>query len=243
MNQTLKRGYLTLLVLLLLVAVVLLVLHLSQSSKPGSRNISQEEFEQLVSRYEDTLARQALKADSLRRSQYRRNYRTNNNPYPSAPRYSREAQPAQINRDTAAHQLRRYEKPTITLDLNNADTLDLQQLRGIGPAYARRICNYRTKLGGFYSKEQLREVYGMTEELYNRVAPHLTIDTTTLVKLNLNAATFKELNNHPYLDYHQVKAIMQYRQKCGKFNKKEDLLKVNLIDQETYNKINPYIML
>lgn len=243
MNQTLKRGYLTLLVLLLLVIVVLLILRLSQSNRTASKNISQEEFEQLVNQYEDTLALQAIKADSIRRSQYKRNYSDNYRTHKPSSHNSGEIQPTQINRDTTNHQPRKYERTPITLNLNSADTLDLQQLRGIGPAYARRICNYRNRLGGFCSKEQLREVYGMTEELYNQVATHLAIDTTSLVKLNLNTATFKQLNSHPYLDFYQVKAIMQYRQKCGRFSKKEDLLKVDLIDQETYNKINPYITL
>ena len=49
---------------------------------------------------------------------------------------------------------------SIIIELNNADTLSLTQIIGIGPSFAKRICSYRDKLGGYLYKEQLKEVYG-----------------------------------------------------------------------------------
>src|SRR5574344_521719 len=67
------------------------------------------------------------------------------------------------------------EKKTLSIDLNTCDSLDLQLLPGIGVVFSRRIVLYRQKLGGYVSKEQLMEVYGMTGQLYNSIAPNLTL--------------------------------------------------------------------
>jgi len=35
------------------------------------------------------------------------------------------------------------------VDINTADSVKLKMLRGIGPAIAKRIIDYRNRLGGF----------------------------------------------------------------------------------------------
>ena len=131
---------------------------------------------------------------------------------------------------------------TKKIELNTADTSDLKELRGIGSGYAKRIVKYRQQLGGFYKPEQLLEVYGFSQELYEKVAPNITIDGDELRKINLNTATIDQLKRHPYLDYYQAKAIVNYREKYGKFTTVNDLLKTNLIYQETFDKIKPYLV-
>lgn len=131
---------------------------------------------------------------------------------------------------------------TKKIELNTADTSDLKELRGIGSGYAKRIVKYRQQLGGFYKPEQLLEVYGFSQELYEKVAPNITIDGDEVRKINLNTATIDQLKRHPYLDYYQAKAIVNYREKYGKFATVNDLLKTNLIYQETFDKIKPYLV-
>ncbi|MBR5027803.1 MAG: helix-hairpin-helix domain-containing protein [Bacteroidales bacterium] len=131
---------------------------------------------------------------------------------------------------------------TKKIELNTADTSDLKELRGIGSGYAKRIVKYRERLGGFCKPEQLLEVYGFTPELYEKVAPNITIDGDELRKINLNTATIDQLKRHPYLDYYQAKAIVNYREKYGKFSTVNDLLKANLIYPETFEKIKPYLV-
>lgn len=97
------------------------------------------------------------------------------------------------------------------LELNSADTLQLQDLKGIGPGFARRIVAYRDKLGGYYAKEQLMEVYGFTDKLYNLVKDHITVDATKIQKLKVNELTIAELKRHPYISYYEAKAIVDYR--------------------------------
>jgi len=132
-------------------------------------------------------------------------------------------------------------KTSRTIELNAADTAELQQLWGIGPVLSARIVRYRNLLGGFTSKEQLREVYGLADSVYLRIAPQLSVDTSRLQRLDINTATYGQLLRHPYLDKHQVAAIVRLREKQGAFQSLDDLHQIPIIEQETYNKIIPYL--
>ncbi|MBQ6732199.1 MAG: helix-hairpin-helix domain-containing protein [Paludibacteraceae bacterium] len=119
-----------------------------------------------------------------------------------------------IGRITDSPKYKPYTKRTereVMLELNSADTLQLQELRGIGPGFARRIVKYREKLGGYYAKEQLMEIYGFTEELYGKVAPHITVDASKIRRLDVNAHGIAELKLHPYISFYEAKAIVEYR--------------------------------
>ncbi|MDE7150206.1 MAG: helix-hairpin-helix domain-containing protein, partial [Bacteroidales bacterium] len=116
-----------------------------------------------------------------------------------------------------------YRKKTFTVDLNLGDTLDFQQLRGIGPAYARRIVAYRERLGGFVDKRQLLEVWGVDSALYDRIAPSLELTSAPgqavrpIRPLCINRMSVQELKQHPYLDYYQAKEIVRFRERYGAF--------------------------
>jgi competence ComEA-like helix-hairpin-helix protein len=127
------------------------------------------------------------------------------------------------------------------LELNTADTSDLQQLHGIGPVFSKRIVKYRNLLGGYCSKEQLMEVYGLEQELYDKLKHHIVVDTSKVSKLNINTADIDDLKRHPYLDYYQAKAVVEYRQKIGAFKTINDLRHIVLIDNNTFEKIKPYL--
>lgn len=129
----------------------------------------------------------------------------------------------------------------VTVELNSADSLDLVQLYNIGPSFAKRILKYRNLLGGFVSKEQLWEVYGMDSVRYNDIAPYVTINPEGVTLMDLNSATIDQLKRHPYLDYYQAKAIVRMREQAGLFKNIEDLRKVSIIDNETYTKLIPYL--
>lgn len=128
------------------------------------------------------------------------------------------------------------------VELNSADSLDLVQLYGIGPSYAKRILKYRDLLGGFVSKSQLWEVYGMDSVRYNLIAPHITVDAQNIRRMDINSAALDQLKRHPYIDYYQAKAIVQTRERAGLFAHIDDLKQVGLIDNESFNKIYPYLI-
>ena len=102
------------------------------------------------------------------------------------------------------------------IDLNTADTTILKQLPGIGAAYAKWIVDYREKLGGYCETEQLLEVYRMDTNRFNEIERFIKIDSTFIPKrLRINNDAFKGLLKHPYLEYDDVKKIVNYREQKG----------------------------
>ena len=131
------------------------------------------------------------------------------------------------------------EQPMV--ELNTADSAQLDALRGIGPVLARRIIAYREMLGGFYSVEQLREIRSLPSETYASLYGQFYIDTTKITKIDLNDFKYKQLSRHPYMSVTQLNSIMNYKKLMGKFESVSDLQKYKLIDTLTYDKISPYL--
>jgi len=143
------------------------------------------------------------------------------------------------------YQKKEFEKiKKITLiEINSASESDLTQLNGVGESYAKRICKYREILGGFYSKEQLLEVYGMDTTRYNQFVHQFFIDTSIVVKNDLNTITYNDLIKRQYLNKYQVQAILKYRELKGHYNQLDELIENNLVPESVYNKIKPYLII
>ena len=135
-----------------------------------------------------------------------------------------------------------YPKKSLSFELNTADSLDLVQLYNIGPVIARRILKYRSLLGGYVRKEQLREVYGIDSARYNDIAPHLTVDPSRITPIDINTTDIDRLKRHPYLDYYQAKAIIRLREEKGAYAGVRDILNIPIIDSETFTRIEPYLI-
>ena len=135
--------------------------------------------------------------------------------------------------------------PSITkfLELNTIDSLELISINGIGPFYASQIINYRNKLGGFYKREQLMEIWKMKEETYQILMESLIIDTSTLQKIHLNTVSFEKLKNHPYLSYSQANSIVKMRTQLGRFDSIISIKKSKLINDDTFLRVRPYLSL
>lgn len=130
------------------------------------------------------------------------------------------------------------EKVQPFIELNTADTLALLRVKGIGNTYAKRILKYRHVLGGYTRVEQLKEVYGMTEEHYEIIKNQVYTNAANLQKLNLNKDDFKMLNKHPYLSYEKTKVIFEWRRKT---NISPANIREVLNDDVLYQKLNPYL--
>ena len=77
----------------------------------------------------------------------------------------------------------------------------------------------------------------------NHFKKQTEIDTTLIKKININAATFDQLYSHPYINYKQSKAIVNYRLQHGQFADVKDIQKIVLIDSNLFRKIAPYLKL
>ena len=145
-------------------------------------------------------------------------------------------------RPDASGSARRTEVSTPkVIEINSADSAQLEGLKGIGPAFASRIYRYRDRLGGFYSKSQLREVYGIDSLKYAEIKDQIDIDPSSVKKININTAVFDDLKRHPYLSYKQMNAIIQYRKQHGSYTSINDLKKIVILNEEILRKIEPYI--
>ena len=108
------------------------------------------------------------------------------------------------------------EKKAIPIvDLNTVDSTTLVELPQIGPYTAVRIVEFREKLGGFIDKEQLRDVKGMDDARFAAIQPYINVGVVEIRKVDVNRADFKTLVHHPYLNYEQVKRIVNQREKRG----------------------------
>ena len=106
-------------------------------------------------------------------------------------------------------------KPIPIVDLNTVDSTTLVELPQIGPYTAVRIIEFREKLGGFIDKEQLRDVKGMDDARFAAIQPYINLGAVEIRKVDVNRADFKTLVHHPYLNYEQVKRIVNQREKRG----------------------------
>ena len=135
-----------------------------------------------------------------------------------------------------------YKKSVVAvIELNGADSSKLESIRGIGPAFASRIIKYRTRLGGFYRKEQLMEVYGLDSTKFEQLKDLVIVNSSAISKLNINTADFDGLKRNPYLSYKQINAIIQYRKQHGNYKSVDDLKKVLIINSSIIQKIAPYL--
>lgn len=132
-------------------------------------------------------------------------------------------------------------KEPIIVDINAADTLELDKIKGVGAAFARRIVKYRGRLGGFYAKEQLFEVFGVDTPKFIEIKDQVKIDLDGIKKIDINKVEFDDLKRHPYLTFKQMNAIIQYRKQHGPYKSIADLNKVLILKPEVIQKIAPYL--
>jgi DNA uptake protein ComE-like DNA-binding protein len=156
----------------------------------------------------------------------------------------------QINRArylTAPHadsgtQKKRVPYRISSVDLNTADSLALLPLPGIGPVFAGRIVKYRNLLGGFVSPEQLMEVYGMEGETLQRIGPYIYIDSARVKKIDINTAGFRTLLRHPYLEFNDVKSLVNYRDIQGHIGSASEIWEHGILGDSTLKRIAPYLL-
>ena len=126
------------------------------------------------------------------------------------------------------------------VELNSCNSEDLIKLNGIGEVLASRIIKYRNLLDGFYSINQLLEVYGFPVETLHKIKAEIVVDTTQIKMIRLNFADFPEIRKNPYLKKEEINSILKYRSLNGPFNSLKQLDELNLIDSLTFVKITHY---
>jgi len=147
---------------------------------------------------------------------------------------------APLRRDTLRSRPVQRRKMEV-VEVNKADSAQLEALPGIGPTLASRIIKYRRLLGGYHDVPQIRKVYGMSEELWQRSSPHLTVDSAGISKIGINFLSLNELAHHPYIGFKYAKKIIKMRDTVGKFTSVEEL--ATIFSPDSLHQLRPYLSL
>ena len=129
-------------------------------------------------------------------------------------------------------------RPLSPLDLNTVDSSGLVKLPGIGPAYALRIMRYREQLGGYTAVSQLAEIEGLPDSLMEWFK---ITDSIPVRKIPVNSSTLTELRYHPYLDFYQARAIVEYRKERGNIKGPEQLSFMEEFTEQDLERLLPYL--
>lgn len=130
-----------------------------------------------------------------------------------------------------------------TFGINSADTSAWIALPGIGSKLASRIVAYREKLGGFFSIAQVREVYGISDSVFQIIQSRLQPEPALLRKMDVNSVTEKELGTHPYFRGKLASLLPAYRQQHGAFTNLEALKDIPVVTDDIFQRIIPYLKL
>ena len=132
------------------------------------------------------------------------------------------------------------ERKTLT-ELNAADTSELQKLRGIGSYYARRIVEYRNRLGGFLHPEQLMEIRGIDSARFALFRDWISLDTALIDGIDLNNADERALGRHPYIGFHLARSILKYKSFRKTIASTDELVENKILTAQQAEKISPYL--
>ncbi len=130
------------------------------------------------------------------------------------------------------------------IEINAASAADFEKLYGIGKVLSQRIVDFRDKLGGFYSMEQIKDVWGIQDSTYQNFKKQLTIKPAKIRKVNINTASFEELTSNPYFFSTIAKQIIGYRTKVRPFATVEDIKNLYYVKDhpEQFYKLQPYVL-
>ncbi len=138
----------------------------------------------------------------------------------------------------------------------NPNTASLQELQKLGfsKKQTATIKNYLDKGGSFKTKEDLKKIYGISTEQYNKLEPYIFIEKDetkdkiikeSIIVVELNSSTEEELAKLKGIGEYTAKAIINYRNKLGGFTHIDQLAEIKSINKEHFNafksqlKINP----
>ncbi len=100
-------------------------------------------------------------------------------------------------------------------------------------------------LGGFHNVNQIKEVYGIRPETFDRIKKHLNCNSSDIIKININEATLNEMKKHPYLrkDDWGLKITRFRKSQDYEIKALEDLKQIEGMTDVVYNRLVPYLRL
>lgn len=137
------------------------------------------------------------------------------------------------------------QKPS-AVELNAADSATLRSVRGIGAVTVGAIMEYRTRLGGFVSINQLSDINSVTERNFELIAKQIWVDSCIIQKIDVNFASPKQLNdrlaNHPYCGSVALRKLLKQRQLKGGWSSIRDMIEQKIVTPRQAEKLAPYLL-
>lgn len=132
------------------------------------------------------------------------------------------------------------------VELNAADSATLRSVRGIGEVTVRAIMEYRARLGGFVSINQLSDINSVTERNFELIAKQIWVDSCIIQKIDINFASPKQLNerlaNHPYCGSVALRKLLKQRQLKGGWSSIGDMIEQKIVTPRQAEKLAPYLL-
>lgn len=149
------------------------------------------------------------------------------------------------SKNSLSYQNNQKKTTTQKIDLNKATAQQLQRINGIGEKLSERIVRYRNKfVGGFIADIQLKDVYGLTPEVIERITQEFTVKTPRQIQIiDLNTATVEELVTVQHIDYDLAYSIIEQRTLRDGFKSLEELTKVKDFPTHKFDIIKLYLSL
>ena len=126
----------------------------------------------------------------------------------------------------------------VVVNVNEADSMTLCSIPGIGSGVSRAIIKFRDDLGGVYDKKQLLEIEIVSEDMLEWMDVGRNVKLRTL---NINRASFSVLNRHPYISYEQAKALVGYMRLYGRIGDERVLMATGIFSADEIRKLRPYL--
>ena len=128
---------------------------------------------------------------------------------------------------------------------NNLSLTQWEQL-GLTGHQASIIKHYEAGGGHFYKKDDLKKIYGLTADDYQRLEPYITIDADPYVAHKAQPGVLIEINSADSARLTQIRGvgpafaarIIAYRQRLGGFRTVEQLKEIYGIDSARYAEIS-----
>lgn len=141
-----------------------------------------------------------------------------------------------------------FDRPTYpklelsSIDINLADTTEFKRLKGIGSVYANRIVKFRNSLGGFYTVDQIKDVWGVSDSLFTAIEPYMTSDISQIRKKNINTLEKEALIRHPYINWKKAKAILSYKKMHGDYKSMKDFERLHGLEEAFVDTLKQYFV-
>ncbi len=225
----------------LILLAVIIVTNIIRTPAPATPPQQESGMDSSTVVTEKPAARQEYNRRQYSRDTTRREYKTREYSRSTA-KYSngsRSKDNDSVKRDSVT--VRRYtakQRPESPVNLNAADSLELVKLPGIGPVTASRIIRYRNQLGGFVSTSQLSEINGLPDSL---IEWFFLPDTVSVRRIKVNTESVSEMRRHPYMDFYQARAIVEFRKERGRLKGPELLSLLEEFTARDLERLLPYL--